>query len=103
MKKIIGLVLSAALLISLSACGSSTEVEQPTEPPKEVSWELKDGITLDVPEMEIEEIAIGEFEEKFEIIKDPFGIDIDKARDVMSDEFDIELYHLHEYVSTTDD
>ena len=103
MKKIIGLVLSAALLISLSACGSSPEVEQPTEPPKEVSWELKDGLTLDIQGMEIEEITIGEFEEKFEIIKDPFGIDIDKARDVMSDEFDIELYHLHEYVSTTDD
>lgn len=100
MKKILAIVLAACLIVAMTACSGSKDA---VEAPKNIEWELKDGITLDIPEMEIDQVSINDSTESFEMIKDPFGLDIMKAEEILSEQYDFSEPYFHEFVSTTDD
>ena len=101
MKKIAALILTAALILSMAACGKN--VDSPVTQPKSIEWETRENVTLDIPEFELESVSHNGLTATFELIKDPFGISLDNARELFADTHEISKTSWNEYIAISED
>ena len=115
-------MLALTILLSLTACGKTDnlaptepnnqesvdtpidlEIPPEREPTKEIEWEIREDVTLDIPMFELETINYNGSTDTFELVKDPFHISIDSARELFAETHKIVESSWDEYISISED
>ena len=124
MKKLLSILLALTMLLSLAACGKTTDTpntepnkeqvetptdietpsdEENTELSKEIEWEVRADVTLDIPVFELETVNYNGSTDTFELVKDPYGLSMDSAREFFAGNYDIVENSWNEYISISED
>ena len=101
MKRIAAMLLTAALVLSMAACGK--EADPPATQPKTIEWEMREGIVLDIPAFELESVTYNGSTETYELIKETFDISLDHARELFADTHELSTTSWSEYIAISED